>query len=55
MFVSNKKTTKLQLRVASQSTIRTASGRELVVAEIKTNKPIPPASHGTVRLRGKLQ
>ncbi|MCM3628602.1 hypothetical protein M3194_14660 [Paenibacillus glycanilyticus] len=55
MFVSSKKSARLRLRIASQSTIRTASGRELVVAEIKTNKPIPPASHGTVRLRGKLQ
>lgn len=55
MFGSNKKSAKLKLRIASQKTIRTVCGRELVEAEIKTNKPIPPASHGTVRLLGKQQ
>ncbi|MFD0590594.1 hypothetical protein ACFQZE_21635 [Paenibacillus sp. GCM10027627] len=34
-------------------TVRAASGRELVRFAIERDKPIPPASHGTIRLRGK--
>lgn len=44
---------KIWLGVTDRKSILASSGRELVQYEIYLDKPIPPASHGTVTLLGK--
>jgi hypothetical protein len=48
-----KSKSKSYLSVTDRKVIRTSNGREIVEMDFKVNKPIPPASQGTVRLRGK--
>jgi hypothetical protein len=47
------KKSKILLGFSDRKPIMASSGRELVQYEIYLDKPIPPASHGTVKLLGK--
>jgi hypothetical protein len=44
---------KVFLGISGRKTVLAPSGRELVQYDIHLDKPIPPASHGTVLLLGK--
>ncbi len=48
-----KRKSKSYLSVTDRKVIRSSNGREIVEIDLKINKPIPPASQGTARLRGK--
>jgi hypothetical protein len=52
-LIEKVKKVKAFLGISGRKTILAPSGRELVQYEIHLDKPIPPASHGTVMLLGK--
>ncbi|MCM3671662.1 hypothetical protein M3181_22150 [Mesobacillus maritimus] len=44
---------KLKLEILERTPKQSQRNTELVQLSIHTNKPVPPATHGTVCLRGK--
>jgi hypothetical protein len=53
MFGKKKKGSKSYLSVADRTIIRSSNGCQMVELDLKVKKPIPPATQGTMRLRGK--
>jgi|GEM_PF-4153095 hypothetical protein len=53
MFGKKKKGDKSYFSVADRKIIHSTNGMKIIELDLKVKKPIPPASQGTLRLRGK--
>jgi hypothetical protein len=44
---------RLELEIIESKIIKSSAQKELIEVNLRINKPIPPAKHGTVCLRGR--
>jgi hypothetical protein len=52
---NKKRTNELEFEVIERTVLDKFNGEESVKLTIRANKPIPPATHGTVALKGKVK